>query len=180
MLPIIDLFTRFFIFLFKLELNFLAGCIIITEDMFTLRMCVIKMKELIQQMSEFELGLNVTITGITLVFAMLILLVLVLVLFGKISVLIKNSKDKKSSKNREDALASMSSNNVVEKVSQPVSDTIDNNNLSEEVVAAISAAVSYIYMGSNKKVVIKSIRKNTTHRRSEWAYAGIIDNTRAF
>ncbi len=136
------------------------------------------MKELIQQMSTFELGLNVTITGLVLVFSMLLLLVAILILFGKISVALQNAADKRAAKLREEALSAMAS-------SEPDDDkTIaavvsDNDGLSEEVVAVISAAISAMYMGSNKKPVIKAIKKSAG-RRSAWANAGISNNTRAF
>lgn len=136
------------------------------------------MKELIQQMSTFELALNVTITGLVLVFAMLLLLVAILILFGKISVAIQNAADKKAAKLREEALSAMAASDSDEEktVATVVS---DNDGLSEEVVAVISAAISTMYMGSGKKPVIKAIKKSAG-RRSAWANAGISDNTRAF
>ncbi len=136
------------------------------------------MKELIQQMSTFELGLNVTVTGVALVFSMLVLLVAILILFGKISVTLQNAADKKSAKARAAALEAMSSDesDSDKTVAAVIS---DNDGLSEEVVAVISAAIATMYMGTGKKPVIKAIKKSTG-RRSAWANAGISDNTRAF
>lgn len=138
------------------------------------------MKELIAEMSLLELGINVTITGIVIVFAMLILLVGILILFGKISEAAQNASAKKAEKVRAAAIAAMAtqdSDSVEEKTVAAV--VQDSNGLSEEVVAVISAAVATMYMGSNKNPVIKAIKKSAG-RRSAWANAGIADNTRAF
>ncbi len=134
-----------------------------------------KMKELITQMSKFELGLNVTITGIVLVFSMLILLVAILDAFGKSVQLIQNAANKKSEKSRRQILEEMAKHNPVVDEEFVLSDT----GTSSEIVAVISAAVYDLYACTEKKPIIKSIKKSAS-RRSAWANAGIIDNTRAF
>lgn len=128
-------------------------------------------------MTDWNLAINVTVTGITLVFSMLVLLVLILILFGTISESLKKSADKKAAKAKEQALSAMAEDVNIESVDAPV--TKSSNNLSGEVVAAISAAISVMYMGSAKKPVIKSIKKSSG-RRSAWANAGIQNNTRSF
>ena len=128
-------------------------------------------------MTDWNLAINVTVTGITLVFSMLVLLVLILMLFGTISESLKKSADKKAAKAREQALNALS-----EDVDDSYDTTVANANnsrLSGDVVAAISAAISVMYMGSAKKPVIKSIKKSNG-RRSAWATAGIQNNTRSF
>ena len=128
-------------------------------------------------MTDWNLAINVTVTGITLVFSMLVLLVLILMLFGTISESLKKSTDKKAAKAREQALNALS-----EDVDDSYDTTVANANnsrLSGDVVAAISAAISVIYAASTKKPVIKSIKKSSG-RRSAWANAGIQNNTRSF
>lgn len=135
------------------------------------------MKEIIKNMSTFELGLNVTVTGIVLVFSMLVLLVLVLILFGKISVALQKAGEKKKAKEREAVLNALSSEEVQD---TPVAAVVaSDDGLSEELVAVISAAVASLYASSPKKPVIKAIKKSDV-KRSAWANAGIADNTRAF
>ena len=132
------------------------------------------MADIIQKMSTFELGLNVTVTGVALVFAMLVLLVLILILFGKVFVSLQNSAEKKAEKARATTLSQMQDDNK--------SDTLivnEEDGISEEVIAVISAAVATLYMGSSKKPVIKAIKKSNG-RRSAWGNAGVANNTRAF
>ena len=124
-------------------------------------------------MVDWNLAVNVTVTGIVLVFLMLLLLVLILYIFGAISVGITKSKDKKASIVKAKAYADMISNTD----SKPISTAQPED--SDEIIAVISAAVSALYSGKKVKPVIKSIKKSST-RRSAWANAGISDNTKAF
>ena len=131
------------------------------------------MADLIQKMNTFELGLNVTVTGVALVFSMLVLLVLILILFGKVFVALQNAAEKKAEKTRAATLSQMQDDK---------SDTLiinEEDGISEEVIAVISAAVATLYMGSSKKPVIKAIKKSNG-RRSAWGNAGVANNTRAF
>ena len=132
------------------------------------------MADLIRKMSTFELGLNVTITGVALVFSMLVLLVLILILFGKVFVALQNAAEKKAEKARAATLSQMQDDDK--------SDTLiinEEDGISEEVIAVISAAVATLYMGSSKKPVLKAIKKSNG-RRSAWGNAGVANNTRAF
>ena len=131
------------------------------------------MADLIQKMNTFELGLNVTVTGVALVFSMLVSLVLILILFGKIFVALQNAAEKKAEKTRAATLSQMQDDK---------SDTLiinEDDGISEEVIAVISAAVATLYMGSSKKPVIRAIKKSNG-RRSAWGNAGVANNTRAF
>ena len=132
------------------------------------------MADLIQKMNTFELGLNVTVTGVALVFSMLVLLVLILILFGKVFVALQNAAEKKAEKTRAATLSQMQDDDK--------SDTLiinEKDGISEEVIAVISAAVATLYMGSSKKPVIKAIKKSNG-RRSAWGNAGVANNTRSF
>lgn len=133
--------------------------------------------------SLFDIGAITTITGLVLVFAMLLFLVFVLYIFGWVSSFIKKSSEKKANKAKEELLKhfSDSDDNVANEevlndsaLSKPTSDGIN-----EEIIAAISAAVSVMYAGSGKKPVIKAVKKSGT-RRSAWASAGVANNTRNF
>lgn len=124
-----------------------------------------------------ELAVNVTLCGLVIVFSMLIFLVLVISVFGKIMVLIQNKKLKKATN------ADMG-NNMPLKAKENNADTA-NEITEEETVAAISAAVAYIYKDSSVTPKIKSIRpfngnKNGGNTRSAWAKAGIENNMRSF
>lgn len=137
------------------------------------------MKELISQMSTLEIGIIVTITGIIIVFAMLILLVSVLQLFGYVSASIQKAHAKRADAIRTAAMAAMSEDGNYFDDKTVAAVVEDNDGLSEEVVAVISAAVSSLYVNSGRKPVIKAIKKSSS-RRTAWSNAGIADNTRAF
>lgn len=126
-------------------------------------------------MTDWNLAINVTVTGITLVFSMLVLLVLILTLFGILSENIKKSTDKKAARAKQQALSAMAD----DANENPVITKTNSRSLNNEIVAAISAAISVMYAGSSKKPVIKSIKKSSG-RRSAWASAGIQNNTRSF
>ena len=127
-------------------------------------------------MIDWNFAINVTVTGILLVFLMLLLLVFILYIFGFVSVSLSKSKEKKAKKAREAALAEMSAESAPT-VNVPKVDTPQDDE--DEIVAVISAAIYSLYQNSNVKPVIKSIKKASS-RRSSWAKAGIADNTRTF
>ena len=135
------------------------------------------MDKIIKEMSTFELGFTVTLTGIALVFAMLLLLVIVLTVFGGVSVALSKAKDKKAAKVKAEAYANMMADSQDE-APAPVQQNVTAND-DDEIIAVISAAVYSMYAGSNIKPVIKSIKKSSS-RRTSWAKAGISDNTRVF
>lgn len=130
-------------------------------------------------MVDWNLAVNVTVTGLVLVFAMLLLLVFILNIFGWISVALKNASDKKAAKAREDALAAMATIGNIDQTGSDSDDLVNTGTSDGELVAVISAAVAAMYAGSTKKPVIKAIKKSSG-RRSAWANAGISDNTRVF
>ena len=127
-------------------------------------------------MIDWNFAINVTVTGILLVFLMLLLLVFILYIFGFVSVSLSKAKDIKAKKVREAAFAEMTAE------SAPVVDVPQvniQNKDDDEIIAVISAAVYSLYQNSSVKPVIKSIKKASS-RRSSWAKAGIADNTRTF
>ncbi len=128
-------------------------------------------------MVDWNTAINVTFTGIVIVFIMLLLLVLVLMVFGFVASIPAKISAKKSEKLKKAQLAAMKANSeeIVEEA--PVASVSTNNEL--EIVAVISAAIAAMYSGSGKKPVIRSIKKSGS-RRSAWASAGIADNTKSF
>ena len=110
-------------------------------------------------------------TGIIVVFSALIVLVVIFWAFGKIMENIGTPREKKNKK--EEPLVPSASPKLVEVVS--------DDGLSDEVVAAITGAVSVILSeeGNNGSFVIKSI-KRTRQTSSAWGTAGVIENTRPF
>ncbi len=120
---------------------------------------------------DWGLALSVTATGLTVVFAVMIILVLVVAIFVKIIGYTKNRKFKTPGveKQIETFVADSS-----EKLSMEVEDGI-----SEEVVAAIAAAVAVMMSSDGKAYQLRSI-KRTGKNRPAWSIAGIQDNTRPF
>lgn len=118
---------------------------------------------------------NVTFSGLLIVFAMLILLVLLIAGFGTIMVKLtgkpKTAKSEKVVKAEKPKKAP-----AAEKASKPVLVADDN---SDDVIAAISAAVMMMYEGTGVKPVIRSVRP-VASQRSAWKIAGIANNTRSF
>lgn len=120
---------------------------------------------------DWGLALSVTATGLTVVFAVLIVLVLVVALFGKIMDSTTNQKSKPAVKEKP---VEVSAADNSAKISMQVEDGI-----SEEVVAAISAAVAVMMSSEGKTYQLRSI-KRTGKNRPAWSIAGIQDNTRPF
>lgn len=120
----------------------------------------------------FDVGVNVTFTGVVIVFGMLIILVCVLSVFGIVSKINTKRQAKKST-----AQITRSVELKENSVEKPV--LVSNHTTNSEIIAVISAAVASMYSKSTKKPVIKSIKRSASVR-SAWANAGIIDNTRAF
>ena len=130
-------------------------------------------------------SVKVILTGFLVVFAMLIFLIIIVkiysLLVGKAqrSGLVigrkkKFKKPKKTEKTEETQKSAAAGVVVFGRDShEPESDEIP-----EEVIAVISAAVATMYGGS-EKVKIKSVKRSRA-KRSAWANAGVIENTRPF
>ncbi len=110
------------------------------------------------------IGINVTFSGIVIVFSMLVLLVLILILFGKVGQLFKKETPK---------TATVSIETIPTLAPRP-----KRSEPSTEVIAVIAAAVATMYSDTKIKPVIKSIKRVGV--RPVWASAGITDNTRPF
>ena len=123
----------------------------------------------------FEYVASVVITGITVVFIGLVLLVVILLLFGLISKVRRKSADKKAElKNTvKNSDASMPKVETI----KPTLEIEDN--IEEEIVAVITAAIAHMSEKSGKRLALKSI-KTAKPQRTAWAAAGLMDNTRPF
>ena len=123
----------------------------------------------------FEYVASVVITGITVVFIGLILLVVILLLFGLISKVRRKAAGKKVRTDSE-----IKADKVLlpsEEISSAVPEIEDE--IEEEIVAVISAAIAHMSAKSGKKLTLKSV-KTAKPQRTAWAAAGLIDNTRPF
>ncbi len=119
--------------------------------------------------------MNVTFTGILIVFAMLVLLVVIILAFGGIMNAV-NHKEKapKAPKVKVEKKKIEKKVTPAPVASAPVTDD-------DEIIAVIAAAVNAMYEGSGKKPVIRAIRQSKQNSaRSAWGFAGVFENTRAF
>lgn len=117
----------------------------------------------------------VVITGLVVVFACLIILVLFLYLMGFIF-----NRDKKTKKKDNIAVSGSSAakgQNTADSVGK--TSTVKSG-ISNEVVAAISAAIAMIGEKAGKKLLVKRITRSSKRGVNSWAQAGKIDNTRPF
>lgn len=130
-------------------------------------------------MDKFTISASMLLTGFSIVFAVLIFLIFIIWLYGFIiskaqsKAIVKKTEKKKVKVNKDPEKTETPAENKkhIFKAEK------DDDELSEEVVAVISAAVYSMY-GSTKKVRIKSIKKSRS--RSAWSNAGILNNTRPF
>lgn len=119
---------------------------------------------------------NVALCGISIVFLMLILLVIAIIIFGKIMDSSNGTSKPKAPKPEKKVAPKPVA------VPAPVAATSNiPSETEDDVIAAIAAAVGYLYIDSDVKPVIRAIRpSNNKAQRSAWANAGVIQNTRAF
>ena len=106
-----------------------------------------------------NLALTVLLTGLTVVFSVLILLTIVIKVYGLIISKIQNKATKPNTNNLD---------NVID----------DDNDIDQEVLAVIFAAVAHMY-SDDSKYKIKSIKRVFTSRPA-WGNASIIENTKPF
>ena len=120
----------------------------------------------------WELSLNVLITGVVVVFAVLLLLIILIKLYSTIVYKAQNRAPKapKGGNNGGNvAQATVIDNNGAVAVAQP-------QGLTDELVAVITAA-AVACMG-NSNIRVTGIRKRTS--RSEWSDAALRENVQPF
>ncbi|MFZ2539422.1 MAG: OadG family transporter subunit [Oscillospiraceae bacterium] len=121
--------------------------------------------------------LAVVIVGLVVVFAVLLILVVLCELMGNTFKNIdKNKKAKLDAKTNETKEDKATSNSVIKAVANAT--PVVESGITDDVVAAISAAIACI-MGSGNKFAVKSINR-VKGSRPAWNMAGIAENTRPF
>ena len=121
-----------------------------------------------------EETMGTVLTGLAVVFLALIILVVIIWCFGKIMDSVKSKKSAAS--NAPAAKVAPAPKAPAPKVVEVASD-----GLSDEVVAAITAAITAILNeeGDGKSYVVRSIKRVRKNRRA-WGKAGVEENTRPF
>lgn len=129
---------------------------------------------------------TVVLSGILIVFFVLLLLIAVFYAFGAIAPKLNNiGKNKKPKKKKEEPQQTQFAKNenvpaekLVRAVPQQASPApFVEEGISEEVVAAIAAAVAEV---EGAGAVVRSVKRKNAPVRSSWANAAVIENTRPF
>ncbi len=132
------------------------------------------------ELSLAEKGISsakVILTGFVVVFAVLLLLIMIIKIYSAIVSKAQSTglRTKKKSAVPDKPKSAETKVKIVRE-QQPAEAQTDG--IPEEVIAVISAAVATMY-GGKDKVRIKSVKKSGS-KRSAWANAGVIENTRPF
>ena len=119
---------------------------------------------------------KVILTGFVVVFAVLLLLIIIIKIYSAIVNKAQSTGFKAKKKVEVPGKPEKSVTKAEPVKEQPVQTQTDG--IPGEVIAVISAAVATMY-GGKDKVRIKSVKKSGS-KRSAWANAGVIENTRPF
>lgn len=115
---------------------------------------------------------SVVLVGLVVVFAVLLILVAICWAMGKIFSAVTGGKNGGTQTGKKSEAAPTPA------VKKEAASPIVEEGISDEIVAAISAAVACM-MGSGKPFALKSVRRAKETRRA-WSAAGIAENTRPF
>ena len=116
---------------------------------------------------------SVVLVGLVVVFAVLIILVLICWAMGKVLSAVSGGNGDRGRTEKKAAPAP-----VVPAVKKGTVSSVVEDGISDEIVAAISAAVACM-MEPGKSFSLKSVRR-AREARSAWSAAGIAENTRPF
>ena len=116
---------------------------------------------------------SVVLVGLVVVFAVLIILVLICWAMGKVFSAVSGGNGDSGRTEKKAAPAP-----VVPAVKTGTVSPVVEDGISDEIVAAISAAVACM-MEPGKSFALKSVRR-AREARSAWSAAGIAENTRPF
>lgn len=119
---------------------------------------------------------KVILTGFVVVFAVLLLLIIIIKIYSAIVNKAQSTGFKVKKKVETPGKPEESVAKAEPVKEQPVQTQTDG--IPGEVIAVISAAVATMY-GGKDKVRIKSVKKSGS-KRSAWANAGVLENTRPF
>ena len=130
-------------------------------------------------MNNMNLALTLLIAGFVIVFVVLILLIVIITLYGKIIQGAQKSSQQRKEKKRKNLgiIQRPKSEPTPAAVSKPAADTALNDEIPDEIIAVIAAAVDAVYGGKPHKV--RAVRR-AGNVRSAWGSAGVIHNTRPF
>ena len=121
-----------------------------------------------------QIALTVLLTGLVVVFVMLIFLTYIIKGYGAIV----SSIEGKIGGNKKAQASPAPINSASAKNSAALAAPAVQAGISDEVVAAISAAV-YMMYGTSTSTVI-GIHRAAQSNRSAWGMAGMLENTRPF
>lgn len=113
------------------------------------------------------------VIGLVVVVGTLMVLTGIFYLFGFIMTAINKPKKPKQAKKAEEAPAAPAP------VAKATPAPVVQSGISDEVVAAIAAAVAMM-APEGKRYAVKSVSRANGNGRSAWAAAGVADNTRPF
>ena len=118
------------------------------------------------------------VSGLLVVFAALVVIICFIWAMGKVMSI---GKGKKAPAKKEAAPKVESAPAVKAAAPAPVAAPIESDELNDEVVAAISAAISMMMLaeGNTKPFAIRSI-KRVKETRNAWNTAGVMENVRPF
>ena len=115
-------------------------------------------------MNMFSLSMVVILTGIIVVSFVLVLLSVVIKLYS-------SAVNKHTNKNYSNKFK------IIER-NKNLSKNLNKNYMDDEILAVISAAAyTFCYLGNNKKITIKKIKKENFFEESLWRTVGLIENT---
>ena len=120
--------------------------------------------------------LNVTVSGLLIVFAVLILLTLIFRLFG----VVVDAMSGKGTKKEKNAPVAPAPVPVPVKAAPAVvpAASSDAGQISDEIIAIIAAAIAAYDPSSS--YAIRSVKRVAASSRPAWNAAGVFDNTRPF
>lgn len=131
-------------------------------------------------MQNMNLAMVVLIAGLIIVFIMLILLTLIIKLYG--TIIYKNQTNKKQAASKTKKTVKTKSNSG-DLAGSTENNFVNSDDLSDEILAVISAAVASLGAADSKYYAVKSIKQSlnqATSNRLEWGMAGKLQNTKPF
>ena len=122
-------------------------------------------------MEEMNLALTVLLSGLIVVFLALIALIFIIKGSGKII----GKFEENINSTKKDNISDTNNKSVI---TEYIEDDI-NNDVPEEIIAVISAAIYSIYGYKQKIHSVKRVKKSSSNRPI-WGSVGVINNTRPF
>lgn len=118
---------------------------------------------------------KVILTGFVVVFSMLVLLIFIIKIY---SFIVGKAQNTGLKTKKKQAVPEKQKAKTVPAVPESAPEPEGADGVPGEVIAVIAAAVDAMYSGK-EKVRIKSVKKSRS-RRTAWADAGVLENTRPF